>query len=178
MANIRTILVLARDGVVNGPLASPLVPRPARRLMLRALGYDVHRTACISARCFIGSRRVVFRAGSFANIGCFFDGNAEIVVGSGVQLGMHTMFVSATHEISEHADRRAGVDRALPIRVGDGSWIGARCTIMAGVEIGQGCVIGAGSLVVSDCREDSLYLGSPARLRRELRSTAAATASG
>lgn len=168
MGSIRTILVEVRDGVVNGPLASPLVPRPARRLVLRALGYDVHSTACISARCFIGSRRVAFRAGSFANIGCFFDGNAEIVVGSGVQLGMHTMFVSATHDLSEHSERRAGVDRARPIRVGDGAWIGARCTILAGVDIGDGCVVGAGSLVVKDCREDSLYLGSPARRSREL----------
>lgn len=162
------MLLEIRNGLVNGPLASPLVPRPLRKVVLQSLGYNVHPTACIAARCWIGSRRVTFDAGSFANVGCFFDGNDDIVIGPGVQLGMHTMIITATHEISTDKARRAGPDRPRPVRVGEGAWVGARCTILAGVTVGAGSVIGAGSLVAQDCESDALYVGSPARHRRDL----------
>jgi maltose O-acetyltransferase len=155
-------------GFVNGPLASPLVPRPIRKYVLRALGYDVHPTACIAERCYIGSRRVSFEADSFANVGCFFDGNADIRVGVGVQIGMWSVFATATHEISKLASRRAGRDVARPIRVGSGSWIGARSTVLPGVDIGEGCVIGAESLVIRTCDPNWVYLGAPARKSRSL----------
>jgi maltose O-acetyltransferase len=165
---IRTIIEQFDRGFVNGPLASPLVPRPIRKYVLRALGYNVHSTACIAERCYIGSRRVSFEADSFANVGCYFDGNADIRVGAGVQIGMWSMFATATHEISDRASRRAGRDLGRPIRVGSGSWIGARSTVLPGVDIGQGCVIGAGSLVIRTCDPNWVYLGAPARKSRSL----------
>jgi maltose O-acetyltransferase len=165
---LRKIIEQLDRGFVNGPLASPLVPRPIRKYVLRAMGYDVHPTACIAERCYIGSRRVSFEADSFANVGCFFDGNADIRVGAGVQIGMWSVFATATHEISKLASRRAGRDVARPIRVGSGSWIGARSTVLPGVDIGEGCVIGAGSLVIRTCDPNWVYLGTPARKSRSL----------
>ncbi len=157
-----------RNAVVNGPLASPLVPRPVRRSILRWLGYDVDPGACIAERCFIGSRQVSFAAGSFVNVGCFFDGNASIRIGQGVQIGMHSVFVTASHEISAERGRRAGRNTAAPIVVGDGVWVGARSTILPGVSIGEGTVVGAGSLVLNACAPDSVYVGAPARMLRPL----------
>jgi acetyltransferase-like isoleucine patch superfamily enzyme len=46
--------------------------------------------------------------------------------------------------------------------VGDDVYIGARCTIMP-VTIGEGAVIGAGSLVTKDCEPWGIYVGNPAR---------------
>ena len=40
--------------------------------------------------------------------------------------------------------------------------------IMPGVRIGEGCIIGANSLVTKDCEPDAVYVGSPAARRREL----------
>ena len=39
---------------------------------------------------------------------------------------------------------------------------------MPGVQIGKGCVIGTGSLVIKDCEPDCIYLGVPARKHKEL----------
>jgi len=111
---------------------------------------------------------VSFAEGSFVNVGCFFDGNARVRLGAGVQIGMHTVFVTASHEISEQRDRRAGANTAAPIDVEDGVWIGARATILPGVVIGRSTVIGAGALVVKSCEADSVYFGSPARKIRSL----------
>lgn len=168
MGILRKIVNQLDSGFVNGPLASPLVPRPARRWVLRAMRYDVHRTACIAERCYIGSRRVSFAAGSFANVGCYFDGNADIRIGTGAQIGMWTLFATATHEISQLDTRRAGPDVALPISVGSGSWIGARSSLLPGAVVGKGTVIGAGSLVNRSCDPDSVYVGTPARKIRSL----------
>ena len=168
MGVLRKIVTQLDRGFVNGPLASPLVPRPIRRAVLRALGYPIDRTACIAELCYIGSREVIFEADSFANVGCFFDGNTTIDVAAGAQIGMWSVLASATHEISEHPGRRAGRDVALPIVIGEGTWLGARSTVLPGVHIQAGCVVGAGSLVIGDCDRDSLYVGSPARKVRAL----------
>jgi len=53
-----------------------------------------------------------------------------------------------------------------PVKIGDGSWIGASVTILDGVAIGKGCVIGAGSLVTRDVPDYAVAIGSPARVVR------------
>ena len=49
-----------------------------------------------------------------------------------------------------------------------GTWIGANAIVLPGVRIGEGCVIAAGSVVVNDCEDNSLYAGVPARFIRKL----------
>ncbi len=53
-----------------------------------------------------------------------------------------------------------------PVKIGDGSWIGASVTILDGVTIGKGCVIGAGSVVTKDIPDYAIALGSPAEVVR------------
>ena len=51
-----------------------------------------------------------------------------------------------------------------PVQIGAGSWIGASVTILDGVAIGKGCVIGAGSLVSRDVPDYAVAVGAPARV--------------
>ena len=58
---------------------------------------------------------------------------------------------------------------AVPVRFGKviirkGAYIGARSTILPGVEIGEGAIVGAGSLVTRDIPPDSVAYGVPARV--------------
>lgn len=75
--------------------------------------------------------------------------------------------MNSTHQIEEK-NRRAGQKLALPIYIGEGTWIGANVIILPGVSIGKGCVIGAGSVVVSDVEDNSIYAGVPAKKLRQL----------
>lgn len=54
--------------------------------------------------------------------------------------------------------------------IGDGSLIGMGATVLNGAVIGQNCLIGAGALVTENTRipDNSLVVGSPARVKREL----------
>jgi acetyltransferase-like isoleucine patch superfamily enzyme len=52
------------------------------------------------------------------------------------------------------------------VMIGDGTWIGASTTILDGVKIGKGCILGAGSLVTKDIPDYAVAIGSPARIVR------------
>lgn len=104
---------------------------------------------------------------SFVNRGCVFDNSASIEIGERVMVGMEVMFVTSTHALGS-SERRAMEVTSAPIVIGDGSWIGSRATILPGVTIGVGCVVGAGSLVREDCQPNGLYAGVPAKRIKSL----------
>jgi acetyltransferase-like isoleucine patch superfamily enzyme len=55
-----------------------------------------------------------------------------------------------------------------PIRIGDKAWIGFNSIILKGVTIGEGAVVGAGSVVTTDVPPYSVVAGNPARIVKEL----------
>jgi len=59
-----------------------------------------------------------------------------------------------------------GVYSHGPITIGTGTWIGASVTIIDGVSIGKGCVIGAGALVTTDIPDYGVAVGVPAKVIR------------
>ena len=50
------------------------------------------------------------------------------------------------------------------IFIGENCWIGTKVTILDGVEVGNGCVIGAGSLITKSVPENSIVIGIPGRV--------------
>ncbi len=59
------------------------------------------------------------------------------------------------------------VERAA-VRIGNKAWIGFNVIILKGVHIGEGAIVGAGSVVTRDVPPSSIAAGNPARLIREL----------
>ncbi|MGO9822529.1 MAG: acyltransferase [Solirubrobacteraceae bacterium] len=55
-----------------------------------------------------------------------------------------------------------------PVRLGEGSWIGANVVILPGVTVGRGSVIGANSVVDRDVRDRVVVVGAPAREVRQI----------
>lgn len=108
---------------------------------------------------------VIIGNDTFINTDCLIRPNVSI--GDNVAIGQKVSIISDNHEMGR-SEKRAGEGSFDPIEIGDGCWIGACSTILGGVRIGAGTVIGAGAVVVSDCEPDSLYCGVPARLMRKL----------
>ncbi len=61
----------------------------------------------------------------------------------------------------EWCDRDFGL-RTAPIYIESGSWIGARAVIAAGVRVGQGAVLGLGSVATRSLEPMTIYSGNPA----------------
>jgi acetyltransferase-like isoleucine patch superfamily enzyme len=110
-----------------------------------------------------------------------FGGDGEhLEIGEFTSIGPDTLFILGgehrTDRVStfpyeifalgEPYDPRTNLTKG-PIIVGSDVWIGARCTILSGVKIGQGSVVGAGSVVSDDIKPYTIVGGNPAKLIRQ-----------
>ena len=156
--------------IVNSVAGSRWTPGSLRRRLLLMGGVefnDQQRPAFFFEGCEIYGTGLRIGAGTFINIGCKFHVDAPIEIGANCAVAMEVLFCTATHEVGAE-NQRAGALLFLPIRVGDGCWIGVRATILPGVTIGEGCIIAAGAIVAKDCAPNGLYGGVPARRLRDL----------
>lgn len=108
-----------------------------------------------------------FGEGTFVNHNCYFMDGGAINIGKNVFIGPSCGFYTATHPLT-YAERNKGLEKALPITIGDNCWFGANVTVLPGVTIGCGCVIAAGSVVISDVADNSLVAGVPATIKKHL----------
>lgn len=126
---------------------------------------------CISRQCYFDRpKQVKFGDNVFINKFCQFHigySDATIEIGDNVFIGMDVCFVCPTHKIGSYR-QRAGKSIHKGIIVGNGSWIGARCTVLPGVKIGEGCVIAAGSIITKDIPNNTMYGGVPAKFIKQL----------
>lgn len=99
--------------------------------------------------------------------GCFFMDGAAITLGNDCFIGPDCGFYTASHPL-RYADRNKGLEKALPIVIGDNCWFGAKVLVMPGVHIGSGCVIAAGAVVTKDIPDNSLAAGVPAEVKKKI----------
>ena len=92
---------------------------------------------------------------------------AEVRFGNHVFIAPNCCFTTADHALDAE-QRRAGLEVAKPIRVGNDVWIGAGTTVLAGASIGDGTVIGAGSVVKGEIPAGVIAVGVPCRVLRKI----------
>jgi len=101
------------------------------------------------------------------NVECFFDLSGPITIGNNVVLGPQVALITGAHAIGPASHRLGDLD-PQPIAIGDGSWLGARCTVLPGVTIGPGVVVAAGAVVTKDVQPNVVVAGVPAKVIRYL----------
>lgn len=104
----------------------------------------------------------------------------RVTIGCRVLFGPNVQIYAATHPL-DGAVRQgtAGPEYGRPISIGDDVWVGGAAVICPGVSIGEGAVVGAGSVVTRDVEAFTVVAGNPARVIRRLeRQPAAAAAAG
>lgn len=168
MAFFDNILTRYARRVCLATVGSELIPAFVRTRLLNVLGANLDPSACIWSGCRLRSSSLVMGKESFINVGFFFDGAARLVIGENVRIGQFFSVVTATHQIGPSKQRCTMEALLGDVVIEDGCWIGVNVTILPGVTIRQGCVIGAGTLVSTSTDPDGLYVGSPARRIRDL----------
>ena len=99
--------------------------------------------------------------------GCFLGAKGRIDIGEDTIIGPKTLLVAENHVFADigRPIRSQGVTRQ-GITVGRDCWIGGAVSLLDGVRVGDGCVVGAGSVVSRDIPPRSVAFGSPARVVR------------
>ncbi|MCR4661101.1 MAG: acyltransferase [Clostridia bacterium] len=82
-----------------------------------------------------------------------------------VKIGENCIVSSHVSMITHDAatSRTVGAVKVGKIEIGNNCYIGYKVTILPGVTIGDNTIIGANSLVCSDCESNSVYVGNPAK---------------
>lgn len=109
-------------------------------------GIKIGNKVSISSGCRIQSIGGIIQIGDnvFVNKGCFIVGRKSIMIGDNCTLGPNVLIYDHDHGI--HKEER-NVYTVKDVIIGNDVWIGANCIILKGTEIGNGCVIGAGTIV-------------------------------
>ena len=98
-------------------------------------------------------------------LGVIVTTNGGVTIGNRVLLGYRTQILSANHRIPEGKGRifGAGHDQA-PVSIGDDVWLGANSIVLPGVNIGEGAIVAAGSVVTKDVAAFTIVGGIPAKI--------------
>ncbi|GAA3975329.1 DapH/DapD/GlmU-related protein [Mucilaginibacter dorajii] len=120
----------------------------SRGVILKAYGGNIN----IGKNVFLGEYVTIY-------------GHGGVEIGENTLIAMHTCIVSSNHTIpSQGTLIRSQPDILLPVKIGSDVWIGAGAKILGDVTIGNGCVIGAGSVVTKSLPPYSIAVGAPARI--------------
>lgn len=123
----------------------------------------------IGERCYIGASHLV----------C----HTRITIGDDVIISWGVTIVDHDSHALDWAKRKDDVENwhsmnkhwehvpIAPVRIGNKVWIGFGASILKGVEVGEGAVIGARSVVTRDVPPYSVVVGNPARVVRRLQPT-------
>ena len=91
----------------------------------------------------------------------------KVKFGDNVFIAPNCGFYTAGHPL-DYETRNKGLEYAKPIEVGNNVWIGGNVVVLPGVKIGDNVVIGAGSIVTKDIPSNSVAVGNPCKVIKEL----------
>ena len=101
----------------------------------------------------------------FINACCRFQDQGGIEIGDGSLSGHNTTIATLNHDFNPL--KRQNLTPS-PVKIGKNVWIGSDCTILPGVEIGDGAIIGAGSVVTKSNPANTIAVGNPASVIKEI----------
>lgn len=123
----------------------------------------IGRDSSIAMGCFVTGYHISIGNNTVVNRYTYLDGRVPLTIGNNVNISHYTLIQTLTHD-PQNPDF---VCLCKPVVIEDHVWIGARAIISPGVRIGEGAVVGAGSVVTRDVEPYTIVAGNPARFIKE-----------
>ncbi|MBN9432056.1 MAG: acyltransferase [Bosea sp.] len=120
-----------------------------------------------NSRTIVTPKTHIGRSANFN--GMVITGGGTVRIGSWFHSGRDCLVISSFHNYdggSRIPYGPKGEDIDKDVTIGDFVWLGDRCIVLGGVTIGEGAIIQAGSVVVSDVPPLAIAGGHPARVFR------------
>ena len=114
-----------------------------------------------------GGKHVHFGKNVYANFNLTLVDDTHIYVGDYTMFGPNVTVATAGHPILPEL-RQKGYQYNAPVHIGKNCWIGAGAVIVPGITIGDNVVIGAGSIVTKNIPSNTVAVGNPCRVLREV----------
>lgn len=105
--------------------------------------------------------------GTYINRYTVLDAHHQIRIGRDVMIGTHAFITDGNHGTAAGSSVKSQPMTVASVVIEDEAWIGSHVTILPGVSIGRGAVVGAGSVVTHDVPANSIAFGAPAKVRRQ-----------
>ena len=157
--NIRQSLKFCGEGVRLYPLCK----------MIRARKAELDNNCQLMDFVFIDAGNSL-KIGKYSTLTwyCLIEGGANTYIGDRVFLGPGSKILTSTYKLNgyysiEHIPEECRGTDYGDITIKDDAYIGANCTILPGVTIGEGAVVGANALVNKDLEPWGIYVGSPCK---------------
>jgi acetyltransferase-like isoleucine patch superfamily enzyme len=103
----------------------------------------------------------------FINFNSILMDNTEITIGNDVRIGPNASIYTVNHAIDSD-ERAEGICVNQPVYICDKVWFGGDVKVLPGVTIGEGSIIGTGSIVTKDIPAGVIAVGNPCRVIRKI----------
>ena len=103
----------------------------------------------------------------FANFNFTVLDEARVTIGDDCFIGPNVSIYTACHS-TDPVERNTRQEWAKPVTIGNNVWIGGSVTILPGVSIGDNVTIGAGSVVTRNIPSNTLAVGNPCKVVKNL----------
>jgi len=146
-----------------------------RTALLRRAGVKIGRSSLVQGPLRItgeGNPCENISIGTFTLISgsLHCDIGAPLQIGSRVRIGHDVSLLTVDHRVGPE-EMRSGDRKFGAIEIGDGAWLASRVVVLPGIRIGAGAIVAAASVVTRDIPANTLAVGVPARVVRDLSRT-------
>ncbi|WP_026819107.1 DapH/DapD/GlmU-related protein [Arthrobacter castelli] len=150
-------------GELNGGYQEPA---RVRQLLAQLTGKPVAESVTVFPPLYSDfGKNITLGERIFINSGCKFQDQGGVVIGDDCLIGHNTVIATLNHDLAP--SRRADMHPA-PVVIGRNVWLGSNVTVLPGVTIGDNAVVAAASVVTKDVPENTVVVGSPARVVRSV----------
>lgn len=141
---------------------------PKANLLFKLMGIKHGRITYMEPpfRCEYGNH-IEIGDDFYANTNCVIIDVGRVKIGNNVMFGPNVSIITAGHPVHPVA-RNSAYEYGIPVTIGNSVWIGAGAIVLPGVSIGDNTVIGAGSVVTKDIPPNTIAVGNPCRVLREI----------
>lgn len=141
---------------LRGILLKPLFKKCGKNLQIaKNVTINMHRNCIIGNDVYIAHN-------------CWINATGGLYINDQVIISPNVIIATTKHQYIDGVVSNIHSSNA-PINIGKGTWIAGNSTIILGVDIGKGVIIGAGSVVTKNLNDYTLYAGTPAKYIKDLR---------